>query len=246
MRRLALLPLNAYAMPIRYVIFDMDGVLCQSEPFIAEAACRMFAETYGVRVAPEEFVPFVGAGEDRYLSGVAEKHGISLTLPRDKERTYELYLEVIRGRLKPVPGLHDFLRFARRFTCQLAIATSADLVKLEGNLRELGLARTDFDAVVTGDRVARKKPAPDIFLETMKELRAPSGLCLVIEDAVLGIQAAKSAGCRALGLTTSFSADALRAAGADWTAPDFLSLSKDLLSEFKNEDALVSSRPGAS
>ncbi|MCE5199878.1 HAD hydrolase-like protein, partial [bacterium] len=58
---------------IRGIIFDMDGVLVDSEPFICEAAMRMFAE-HGITVKPEDFLPFVGAGEDRYVGGVAEKY----------------------------------------------------------------------------------------------------------------------------------------------------------------------------
>src|SRR6478672_2727314 len=108
------------------IIFDMDGVLCDSEPFINEAAIRMFAQVHGVRVQPEDFIPFVGAGEDRYIGGVAEKYGIALSMPRDKERTYAIYLEIIRGTLKPLPGAVEFIADARRRGMKLALATSAD------------------------------------------------------------------------------------------------------------------------
>src|SRR5256885_10570934 len=86
------------------VIFDMDGVLCDSEPFIAAAAIEMFRQNYRLSVTREEFAPFVGAGEDRFIGGVAEKHGIKLTMPRDKQRTYAIYLELIKGKLHPLPG----------------------------------------------------------------------------------------------------------------------------------------------
>jgi beta-phosphoglucomutase-like phosphatase (HAD superfamily) len=74
---------------LRGVIFDMDGVLVDSEPFIAEAAIRMFAER-GHALRPEDFHPFVGTGEDRFLGGPAEARGIALDLPAAKARTYEL------------------------------------------------------------------------------------------------------------------------------------------------------------
>ncbi len=70
------------AFSIAGVIFDMDGVLLESEPFIAAAAVKMFAEK-GVEVAPEEFRPFIGTGEDRFLGGVAEARGVTLDMPRD-------------------------------------------------------------------------------------------------------------------------------------------------------------------
>src|SRR4051812_9167568 len=114
------------------VIFDMDGVLCDSEPFICEAAMRMFAETYGVAVAREDFIPFVGAGEDRFIGGVAEQYGVSLTMPRDKQHTYAVYLQIIRGRLKALPGAAEFVADCRGRGLRTAVATSADRVKLDG------------------------------------------------------------------------------------------------------------------
>jgi HAD superfamily hydrolase (TIGR01509 family) len=206
-------------MSLQAVIFDMDGVLVDSERFICEAAIRMFADVHGIRAAPEDFVPFVGAGEDRYLGGVADKHGVRLTMPRDKDLTYAIYLELIRGRLQPLPGVREFTAAARRRGWKLAVATSADRVKMDGNLREIGLPSDTFDACICGDTIARKKPAPDIFLAAASALGLPPPSCLVVEDAVNGVVAARAAGSMCLALTTSFTAAPLRAAGAHWIAP---------------------------
>jgi HAD superfamily hydrolase (TIGR01509 family) len=217
------------ATPLRGIIFDMDGVLVDSEPFICEAAMRMFETTYGQVVRREDFAPFVGAGEDRFIGGVAEKYGVTLSMPRDKFRTYEIYLDIIRGRLDPLPGAIDFIRAARAHRVRTAVATSADRVKMEGNLREIKLAPADFDAVVTGDDVARKKPDPEIFLLAASRLNLPPAHCLVVEDAPNGIAAARAAGCRCLGLTTSFSEQTLRDAGADFVARDLALVPEEAL-----------------
>jgi len=204
--------------PLRGILFDMDGVLCDSEPLIAEAACRMFAERHGARVTPADFHPFVGTGEDRYLGGVAEKYGVMLRKPDDKARVYEIYLELIPGRLRALPGVTGFIAAARAAGWRLAVATSADRIKMDGNLREIGLPAATFDAAVTGEDIERKKPAPDIFLLAARRIGVPPERCVVVEDAVSGVTAAKAAGARCLGLTGSYPADALRRAGADWIA----------------------------
>jgi HAD superfamily hydrolase (TIGR01509 family) len=201
---------------IQGVIFDMDGVLVDSEEFICEAAMRMFAE-HDVPARPEDFLPFVGAGENRYLGGVAEKHGFSIDIARDKARTYEIYAEIVQGRLGPLPGVHEFIGKCRRRELRLALATSADEIKMLVNLREIGVPPETFDALVNGLDVERKKPAPDIFLTAARGLGVPAEACLVVEDAVNGVAAARAAGARCLALTTSFSPDEL--AGADWFAP---------------------------
>lgn len=83
--------------------------------------------------------------------------------------------------------------------------------------------------VVTGSEVSAKKPAPDIFLAAAAAMNLAPERCLVVEHAVLGVQAAKSAGSSCLGLTTSFSADPLREAGADWIARSFVHVPEPVL-----------------
>jgi beta-phosphoglucomutase len=187
-----------------------------SEPILAQAAARMFAEK-GYAVRHEEFRPFLGMGEDRYLGGVAEARGIPFDAPRDKARTYDLYLDLIKGQIHPLPGVLDFVADCRRRGLRTAVASSADLVKVRGNLREIGLPFESFDLVVDGTMVTRKKPAPDIFLEACRRLELDPGSCLVVEDAVSGVAAAKAAGTRCLAVTTSFGPEHLRQ--ADWVVP---------------------------
>jgi beta-phosphoglucomutase len=207
---------------IRAYIFDMDGVLCDSEEFIAEAACLMFKTVYGTEAKASDFEPFIGTGEDRFIGGVAEKYGIALTMPRDKETTYALYAQCVRGKLRPVPGAVEFIKAAAAKGISLAVATSADRVKMDVNLDAIGVDAGIFDALVTGSDIQHKKPAPDIFLKAAEMMGAEPAECVVFEDAVNGVQAAKAAGCLCVGVTTSFSNETLQEAGADQTIPDFL------------------------
>lgn len=198
---------------IRAVIFDMDGVLVDSEEIICRAAIAMFRE-HGVDAQPEDFLPFVGTGENRYLGGVAEKHGFDFDLERDKQRAYAIYAEIAHGRLEPLSGVHEFFARCEQRGLLKALATSADRVKMEINLREIGIPVERFDAAVNGLEVTHKKPHPEIFLTAGDRLGVPPDSCLVVEDAVNGVAAAKAAGMRCLALTTSFTETDL--AGADW------------------------------
>ncbi len=198
---------------IKGVLFDMDGVLLDSEAFMCESAIRMFAEK-GLAVRKEDFEPFVGMGENRYLGGVAEKYGCWFDLETDKARAYAIYAEITAGKLVPLPGVHAFIDRCQSRKLKLAVATSADRIKMEINLRALGLPSGTFILTVNGLEVERKKPYPDIYLEAARRLGLKPGECLVVEDAVSGIEAGKAAGCRCLALMTSFPAEKLHR--ADW------------------------------
>lgn len=200
---------------MKAILFDMDGVLLDSEEFICRAGMMMFKEK-GYDVLPDDFLEFTGMGENRYLGGVAEKNNIPFELEKDKARTYEIYAEIVAGRLEPFPGVIDFIEKCRSRGLKMAVASSADPPKVEINLAEIGIPSSTFGTVVTGLDIERRKPAPDIFLKAAENLGVDPAVCLVIEDAVSGVAAGKAAGARVLALTTSFSAEEL--SGADWIA----------------------------
>lgn len=210
---------------IRAVIFDMDGVLTDSEPLINAAAVAMFRER-GVPVAPEDFVPFIGTGENRYLGGVAEKYGVPLDLEAAKRRTYEIYLDLVPRQLRAFPGAVELARRARAAGRRVAVASSADRIKIEANLRQIGLPPAWWDAVVSAEDAVHKKPAPDLFLAAARQLGLPPAACVVIEDAVNGVAAARAAGMRCVAVAHSFlpgrlgGADVVRRTIAEVTLAD--------------------------
>lgn len=190
------------------VIFDMDGVLTDSEHLISQAAVAMFRER-GLSVQPEDFHPFIGTGETRYLGGVAEKYRFPLDLAAAKTRTYELYLELVPAALHAFPGATDLVRTCRAAGLRTALASSADRIKIDANLHKIGLPPEGWDAIVTGEDVEHKKPAPDIFLAAARKLGLETVACVVVEDAINGVQAAKAAGMRCIAVAQSFPADRL-------------------------------------
>jgi len=208
------------------IIFDMDGVLLDSEPLITKAAIMMFAEL-GLKVQPDDFRPFTGTGENRFLGGVAEKYNFPFDIETNKSRTYDIYLEIIKGKLNPLNGVREFITKCRAAGKKLAIASSADLRKVTGNLAEIKIPADTFDAVIVGNDVKHKKPAPDIFLLAAKRIGLDPKHCLVVEDAPSGITAGKAAGCKCLGITSSFTPDKLSA--AEWFAPDLANVPDDAI-----------------
>ena len=202
---------------IQGVLFDMDGVLLDSEEYITRAGMMMFREK-GFEVKESDFKPFTGMGENRFLGGVAEKYGIPFNLEKDKARAYAIYEQITRGKLKPLKGVKEFIEQCRKKHLKLAVATSADEVKMRINLRETGLKEELFDTLVNGLEVEHKKPHPEIYLLAAERLGLDPASCLVVEDAISGMKAAKAAGCKCLAITSSFSAQEFRE--ADWVVND--------------------------
>jgi HAD superfamily hydrolase (TIGR01509 family) len=202
---------------LKAVLFDMDGVLVDSETLIAEAGVALFAEK-GFVVDVKTFIPFIGTGEQRFLEGVAEIYGAKVE-PEDKLRLYEIYKQMVPKGLSKVRGIVTFLEYCKYSNIKTAVATSADMQKVDINFNAAGLSKDYFDVIVTGLDVERKKPYPDIYLLAAARVNCKPNECLVVEDAVNGIKAGLAAGCKCLGLTTTFAKEDLHE--AHWVAANF-------------------------
>jgi HAD superfamily hydrolase (TIGR01509 family) len=192
------------------LIFDLDGVLVDSELLSCGATADLLTAR-GIAIdEPEVRRRFLGKPIAAvYAHARTLGHELPLSFASDKE---ELYFERARGVLRAFPGVREVI--ARLLGgVPIAIASSGGPRKVAFSLAETGLSEL-FDVVCTSAEVERGKPAPDLFLLAARKLTLDPTECAVIEDAAPGIEAARAAGCFAIGVTTSLPPDRLREAGA--------------------------------
>jgi len=204
----------------RGVIFDMDGVLIDSGAHHREA-WRALLDELGVAPAQPDYW--------RLTIGRPGNEAVPLLLGRPvpwsearrlADRKGELYRQIARDGLPAVRGVRAFVDEVAAAGIPRAVATSASRVDVHRLLGRLGL-RDRFDAVVTAEDVRFGKPDPEVYLLAADSIGVPSVQCLVFEDAVVGVQAARRAGMRVIGVATAHPEDELRAAGAASVIDDF-------------------------
>ena len=193
---------------IKGILFDMDGVLADSEPVILKAAILALKE-YGVNAEKKDFIPFIGAGEDKFVGGVAEFHNVKYKKEM-KERAYDIFDEIVESELVKYEKIPETLNTLKRSGNKLALCTSADLRKVKSLLPVIGLPFTIFDIILSGNDIKNKKPDPEIFNTACMKLNLKNENCVVIEDAINGIKAAKAAKCKVIAVTTSFKEEVLK------------------------------------
>ena len=202
-------------MQINTILFDMDGVLIDSEHCFRECCIKTLLEKYGIHTSHEDFIPFSGMGEEVFIGGVVKRHG-GTYITEMKDDCYAYYCEHAHGNVNLFDGVKELIIFLKERGYKLAVASSADRVKVLANLKCISLSPADFGAVITGTEVTAKKPDPEIYIAAAKAVGAPPNKCIVVEDAVSGVKAAKAAGIPCVGVTTFLTAEQLKAAGADF------------------------------
>ncbi|MDR2026320.1 MAG: HAD family phosphatase [Prevotellaceae bacterium] len=204
------------------VIFDMDGVLVDNARFHERAFAEYFSR-FGITLAPEMF----GRGNEELMAELFPNE--SRERHRDLAAGKEAYYRQIYGpHIKPVTGLVELLEDLKNHDIPVAVGSSAPIENIDFVLDRLQI-RKYFDIVVVAAMVQRAKPAPDIYLKSAELLNVKPENCLVFEDALAGITAARSAGMKVAGLATSLPKE--RLTETDCIINDFTEITTDMIKQ---------------
>lgn len=180
-------------MNIEGVIFDMDGVLFDTERFYLKIWTEVFKE-YGYKMTKEAYVPLMGQGRKNIKRIFRETYGDSMPVEEMYKLKDERLMDAVRKGLVPLKdNAEDVLKYLKEKGYKLALATSSKKDRLTLQLTDDNI-KNYFDAIVCGDDVKNTKPDPEIFLKAAEKINVKPSRCLVIEDASSGIKAAYNAG----------------------------------------------------
>jgi HAD superfamily hydrolase (TIGR01509 family) len=208
------------------ILFDFDGLMVDSEPH-SIASWRAVLRARGVELDAGTFDRLLGLRLDETSKLLIERFSLAASPAELGKAKTDYQIEHLAGAVAAMPGLESLLHAIDQRGLRKAIASSGKRRYLEAALQAVGLAGR-FSVIVSGDDVARGKPAPDVFLEAARRLKCSPAACLVLEDAPSGLQAAKAAGMRAVAIPNDQSRR-LDLSAADWQLPSLTAVA-DLLS----------------
>nr|AQQ74938.1 hypothetical protein [uncultured bacterium] len=208
------------------IAFDCDGTLVDSEPLHNRADILVLA-SLGISIDPDEHRQrSTGIGRPAMLRVIERERGI--TLPPDTDRRIEAQLrQLVASELKPIPGVPETLLALAQRGAVMAVASNSDAAYLEQALTTCGLRHYFGERIASSDRVARLKPAPDMYLLAAALLGTPAAECIAVEDSKAGVASAHAAGMRTIGYCPPghvFTPDQMMQAGAREVITSFTDL----------------------
>jgi beta-phosphoglucomutase len=211
---------------LKNIVFDLDGVLLDSEPQHQEAK-RLALQHFHLQVTDEFYEQAKGRTDDDFFRRILAMyptckadHAELMQLKRDNYKA-------LSSKLKPIDGAMDFVRMAFDKSIRLAVCTSSDKFYQTIAFEVLGIDKY-LTAVVNADLVKKHKPDPEPYLKSKELLGSTFADSFVIEDSLSGVRSADAADYFVVGLETSFSDAELKSAGADLTVKTYRDLIKKL------------------
>ena len=189
------------------VLFDMDGVIIDSEPLWSKAEKQLLARR-NLRYSPELKVVMMGRDAREAVGYLIDHYRLAESVDHVIEERNQLIANLFQEHLEPMPHALELVRSVTTAGIKTALVSSSPKPLMGLVMDKLGITGL-FDLVLSGDQVARGKPAPDIYLFAAMKLGVSPENCLVIEDAPNGVTAAKGAGMCCLAIGTSVSKEEL-------------------------------------
>lgn len=205
---------------IKALLFDMDGVLIDSESWSADIGIEYF-ESIGIKVSKKDFAHHLGCGEKAFFDGVAKDfNAAGYSYPKASSFFKNLYKERIKNREVALPGGKALINRAKGIGLKVAVASSAPEWKVWENIAAIGLDKKELDLVITESDVVRNKPFGDIYKLCMIKLGIAENEAVVFEDTTGGIKAGKAAGATVIALSTTIDSESAFSSGADGVISD--------------------------
>jgi len=229
-------------MPVAAIILDMDGLMVDTEP-LYKTAWQAACTELGFDLNDERYAKIVGRPLPDCERVLAEEFGPSFSLDKLRARWPAIWREEV-GRLgiQTKPGLDALLALAEEHRLDVAVATSTNADWARSTLERAGLTNR-FDIIVTGDQIARGKPAPDIYLEAARRLGVAPGACVAIEDSEAGIQSIAAAGMLGI-LVPHWTPSAAARAAAHTVVPSLHEACEVIAGLLARDANLIVSTPG--
>ena len=179
--------------PFLAIVFDMDGVLIDSEPIVKQCG-QTAARGLGAELSDELYNGLIGLPSRQVEQGLLTAFGADFPMHEFRQELERLWHEHVHTNGMPVkPGVEDVLINLQQHTIPYAIATSTPHERAQLSLHKAGILE-HFDVIVGGDQVTNGKPAPDIFLSAAEKIATQAQACIAIEDSAVGVNAAFNAG----------------------------------------------------
>ena len=183
---------------MKAVIFDMDGVIIDSEPIHFEVDMQTMRE-FGVNISKDELNKYVGTTNEYMLNDLINKYKIQKSIKEILEYKMELTIRRIKEtKINAISGIPELLISLKHNNIKTAIGSSSPKELIITVIEKFQLGKY-FDCIVSGDEVKEGKPKPDIYLEVSKRIGVNPEECIVIEDSRNGVLAAKNAGMKCFG-----------------------------------------------
>jgi len=190
------------------VIFDMDGVIVDSNPY-HRIALKKFCEQHGYQLSDKYLkAKIFGRTNADWLGELFQGKLTEKQIREYGEEKEQLFREIYAPQIKPVNGLTGFLHHLRDYQVPCAIATSAPKSNVDFVLDRIQIGDF-FQTIIHGNMIKRSKPHPEIYQKTLEILRIPPQHIIVFEDSFSGVESASRAGCRVVGITTTHSREEL-------------------------------------
>lgn len=185
-------------MEIKAVIFDMDGVIIDSEPFHYKVNREIFKEL-NIQISDEEYSKFIGVSNKDMWSFLRKKYNLKDSVEELSARQIDRNINYLKENdEKPIEGIKELIKGLNDRGLKIGLASSSPMAYIELVLNKFGIDKF-FHKKISGENLSKGKPHPDIYLLIAKELGVVPGECLVIEDSTNGVESAKKAGMNCIG-----------------------------------------------